>query len=205
MATVGLTNLAPENVTPGTNIIELINYDHRKFETLYQEYKSSVTAEQKQKIAWTMIREIAIHSAAEEMVMYPEVRKRLGDAAADELLSGHQSLKNKLQQINITTYDRDPSSYDTLVDETYIILTSHMNEEEKQFWPQFKALPGMGHQQLVRLGEKFRSSKHVAVTRPHPWAPNKPPLNLVANAFTAPLDALADQWRFALNAPSPQM
>ncbi len=37
--------------------------------------------------------------------------------------------------------------------------------------------------------------------RPHPWAPNKPPLNLIANPMTAPLDGLADMWRFAGNPP----
>ncbi|KXZ54855.1 hypothetical protein GPECTOR_4g927 [Gonium pectorale] len=75
------------------------------------------------------------------------------------------------------------------------------DDEEGKFWPSFEALPGVDADLLSYLGSKFESAKAHAVTRPHPWAPNKPPLNVVANMATAPLDGLADMWRFAGNPP----
>jgi hypothetical protein len=32
--------------------------------------------------------------------------------------------------------------------------------------------------------------------RPHPWAPNKPPLNIIANTTAMPIDFLRDLVRF---------
>lgn len=48
-----------------------------------------------------------------------QVRKRMGDAVADELLSGHQALKNKLQELNSTTREKDALAYDTAMDEAF--------------------------------------------------------------------------------------
>jgi hypothetical protein len=36
----------------------------------------------------------------------------------------------------------------------------------------------------------------VVMCRPHPWAPNKPPLNIIANTTAAPIDFLRDLVRF---------
>jgi hypothetical protein len=38
--------------------------------------------------------------------------------------------------------------------------------------------------------------------RPHPAAPDKPPLNVAANVATSPLDAAADMVRFGGKPPS---
>ena len=49
---------------------------------------------------------------------------------------------------------------------------------------------------------KQNKTKQTPNQSPHPWAPNKPPLNLLANATAAPLDALLDLWRFGGAPPS---
>jgi hypothetical protein len=36
----------------------------------------------------------------------------------------------------------------------------------------------------------------LPLRRPHPWAPNKPPLNIIANTTAMPLDFLRDLIRF---------
>lgn len=42
---------------------------------------------------------------------------------------------------------------------------------------------------------------HLAACRPHPWAPNKPPLNLVVNAAVSPVDFIRDMVRFEAAPP----
>ncbi|KAG2494470.1 hypothetical protein HYH03_007522 [Edaphochlamys debaryana] len=191
--------------TTHPSIITLINSDHGKFKSLWQEYKGpNMNGEMKQKLSWTLIREIAMHSSAEEEVMYPEVRKRLGDEAADTLVgpTGHQQLKDLLMEVNHMTIEKNgETAFDAKMQEAMDVLYHHIDDEEKTFWPKFEALPGVDADLLSSLGRKFEGAKAHAVTRPHPWAPNKPPLNVVANMMTAPLDGLADMWRFAGNPP----
>ena len=45
------------------------------------------------------------------------------------------------------------------------ILASHINEEENNFWPQFKSLPGVDADLLCSLACKFEKAKGHAVTR----------------------------------------
>ncbi|KXZ54860.1 hypothetical protein GPECTOR_4g932 [Gonium pectorale] len=187
------------------SVISMINQDHSKFKSLWKEYNGpNMNGEMKQKLAWALIREIAMHSSAEEEVMYPEVRKRLGDEAADHLLGmeGHQKLKDLLYEVNNMTIEKNgEAAFTAKLDEAMKVLMHHIDDEEGKFWPRFEALPGVDADLLSHLGSKFESAKAHAVTRPHPWAPNKPPLNVVANMATAPLDGLADMWRFAGNPP----
>ncbi|GLC41574.1 hypothetical protein PLESTF_001584500 [Pleodorina starrii] len=174
--------MASTDVPTHQSVITMINQDHANFKSMWNEYNGpNMNNEMKQKLGWALIREIAMHSSAEEEVMYPEIRKRLGDEAADHLLGhdGHQKIKDLL----------------------YEVLYHHISDEESKTWPTFEALPGVDADLLSHLGTKFESAKGHAVTRPHPWAPNKPPLNVLANTMTAPLDGLADMWRFAGNPP----
>ncbi|EFJ48598.1 hypothetical protein VOLCADRAFT_90733 [Volvox carteri f. nagariensis] len=193
----------------------MINQDHANFKSMWTEYNGpNMNNEMKQKLGWALIREIAMHSSAEEEVMYPEVswglavcwqiRKRLGDEAADHLLGhdGHQKMKDLLYEANNMTIEKNgETAYTAKLDEAMKVLYHHVAEEETQVWPRFESLPGVDADLLSHLGKKFESAKSHAVTRPHPWAPNKPPLNVIANTMTAPLDGLADMWRFAGNPP----
>jgi hypothetical protein len=46
---------------------------------------------------------------------------------------------------------------------------------------------------LERIGEELEVAKVTAPTRPHPGAPNEPPMNVVVNAATKPLDWVRDR------------
>ncbi|PNW71941.1 hypothetical protein CHLRE_16g670750v5 [Chlamydomonas reinhardtii] len=188
------------------SIISMINQDHAKFKNLWNEYQGpNMNGEMKQKLGWALIREIAMHSSAEEEVMYPEIRKRLGDQAADMLLGqdGHQHIKDLLTELDRMTVEKDgEAAYTAKLKQAMDHLYHHIDDEENKVWPQFCALPGVDADLLSHLGKKFEGAKAHAVTRPHPWAPNKPPLNVIANMATAPLDAAADMWRFAGHPPT---
>jgi hypothetical protein len=49
----------------------------------------------------------------------------------------------------------------------------------------------MGRAELQELGSSLAAAKTAAPTRPHPRTPDTPPGNLVAQAVTAPVDAVA--------------
>ncbi|KAG2435814.1 hypothetical protein HXX76_007009 [Chlamydomonas incerta] len=179
----GLSRLAAQSRAMATtmdspSIISMINQDHSKFKSLWNEYQGpNMNGEMKQKLGWALTREIAMHSSAEEEVMYPELDR-------------------------MTVERHGEAAYTAKLKEAMDHLYHHIDDEENKFWPQFSALPGVDADLLSHLGKKFEGAKAHAVTRPHAWAPNKPPLNVIANMATAPLDAAADMWRFAGHPPT---
>ena len=50
----------------------------------------------------------------------------------------------------------------------------------------------LSRSELEELGARLAEAKQGAPTRPHPRSPDTPPGNVVANAITAPLDAVAN-------------
>lgn len=53
------------------NIVQLIAEDHERARSLYRQYKMpGTTASQKQMLAYTLIREVSLHSAKEEEVRH---------------------------------------------------------------------------------------------------------------------------------------
>ncbi|GIL82772.1 hypothetical protein Vretifemale_11708 [Volvox reticuliferus] len=200
-----IRRMAASDVQTGPSVISMINEDHRQFKLLWDEYNGpNMNGEMKQKLGWSLIRAIAMHSAAEEEVMYPEIRKRLGSEAADHLLGddGHQAIKKLLFEANYMSVEKNgEAAYTAKLSEAMKVLYHHIEDEETRTWPHFESLPGVDADLLSHLGRKFDAAKHHAVTRPHPWAPNKPPLNVLANTMTAPLDGALDMWRFGGNPP----
>eukprot|EP00775_Hariotina_reticulata_P010866 gene10866-11020_t len=152
------------------------------------------TAEQKEMLAWTIIREVAIHSAKEEQVVYPALRSALGDLAPDHLLGEHQHLKESLADLSRTPIT-DPN-FDGKLQDIMEILVQHMKEEEEELLPRFAATEGVTEEYLLQLSRAWEAFKIISPSRPHPWAPNQPPLNIVANMTAAPLDFALDLVRF---------
>jgi hemerythrin superfamily protein len=177
------------------NVVQLIKEDHDRVRSLYEQYKlPGTTASQKRMLAWAITREVSIHSAKEEEVVYPAMRDSLGDLTPDHLLSEHQQLKELLTELNNDTI-ADPN-FDGKLQEIMEVLLHHMMEEEEVLLPRFAAAEGVASEYLMQLGRLFEQAKLHAPSRPHPWAPNKPPLNIAANASVAPLDFVRDLIRF---------
>lgn len=54
------------------SVFYMVVEDHNKIRSLYDHYKApGVTTEQKQMLVYQMIREISMHSSAEEETLYP--------------------------------------------------------------------------------------------------------------------------------------
>jgi hemerythrin superfamily protein len=177
------------------NVIQLIKEDHDRARSLYEQYKlPGTTASQKKLLAWAIIREISIHSAKEEEVVYPAMRNAMGDLTPDHLLNEHQQLKELLAELNNDNI-ADPN-FDGRLQELMEVLLHHMKEEEEDLLPRFAICEDVTSEYLMQLGRLFEQAKLHAPSRPHPWAPNKPPLNIAANASVAPLDFVRDLIRF---------
>eukprot|EP00877_Chromochloris_zofingiensis_P005950 jgi/Chrzof1/1608/Cz10g14130.t1 len=174
----------------------LIKADHERVKSLYKQFKDTQDRDQRQKYAWEVIREITLHSLAEEEVVYPEIRKKMDAGTRDMLLDDHQGLKEVL--VKLDGMKVGDEGYDEHFEKFYQLLNEHVDEEENTIIPAFAN--AVSAEELQQMGERFEECKKHLPTRPHVLPPNKPPLNVVANAATKPIDAVRDAVRFGNDA-----
>jgi hemerythrin superfamily protein len=143
----------------------------------------------RRKIADEFTIELVRHSVAEEMYLYPAVREHVmgGDAMADKEIADHSKVEKMLKRLE--GMDADRSEFDTLVTGIISEVVAHVVDEEDRLLPALA--DACSPEQLNELGEKIRSAKAKAPTRPHPDVPRTPPMNKIL----APGAGLVDRAR----------
>ncbi len=98
----------------GVEVTQVIISDHERVKTLYNTYKSERRVNEKQNLARNIIREIKVHAALEETILYPTFRERLpnGNVLADQNLQEHASIEKKLDNLNNMSVADDEVSFD---------------------------------------------------------------------------------------------
>ncbi len=171
------------------DVISQITADHRAVESLFTDYENGqgdATG-----TVGVLVRELSLHAGVEELLLYPVARNRLdnGDQVVDHSLEEHQKVKEVLTTLDGTS---DGSAPDVRrnVEELKGLVEEHVQEEESEMLPGLERV--LSEQERRDLGDLFLKAKEVAPTRPHPHAPNTPPMNAIADAVAALLDKARD-------------
>jgi len=173
------------------NLIDVIMSDHREVEKVFAELENRVgSSEHRRQLADHVIAELVRHSVAEEMFMYPAARKALpdGDQIADHEIAEHAEAEEDMKQLE-GVEPSDPM-FNHLVDKLIQDVRHHNEEEESRLLP--RLAESCSPEELRDLGAKVLRAKKVAPTRPHPSAPDKPPLNLILAPGTGLIDRMRD-------------
>jgi len=179
----------------GRNVIDCVKTDHAAVNSLFDAYKKSTgSSTDKQIILWKIIRELSIHSAVEEELMYPVLKEKCGAEGKkwyDSSLAEHLDLKKALYELDLI--DADPKDAKTagLVSRIEKLVMEHVNEEEKDVLPFLSKCVDTNY--LRELGKNFVSYKPYMPTRPHPSAP---PGSKLGDRALAAADYLRDAKRF---------
>jgi hemerythrin-like domain-containing protein len=151
--------------TGGTDVVDILTSDHREVLDLLGQI-SSASADQQKDMADTVIAEIVRHSVAEEMYVYPAMRKHLpdGEEQVQHDIEEHQELLEAMKRWE----KQEPSDADFLSgrDEVEQLLRHHASDEETDQFPVLREK--IPHDDLVELGTKVEIAKKAAPTRPHP-------------------------------------
>ena len=80
--------------------VELLTADHRKVDGLFARIESASDSDKDEAVR-QVIRELSIHAAIEEQIVYPVMRRSLpdGDAKVNEAIEEHQTMKETLAEI----------------------------------------------------------------------------------------------------------
>ena len=168
---------------------QLIKRDHEYIRSMYDKAKQA-TGSDKQVYANEFIRALSVHSTAEEIVVYPAFEARLvsGRNAADH--SRHEHLEIKYALHDLDRMNAQDARFDEQLDRVMSLVDRHMKQEENEFLPSLAR--SCYDTELEQLGNQFERIKPTLPTHPHPWAPDRGPLEVVAGMLQAPLDKLYD-------------
>ena len=171
------------------DVVDVLTTDHREVLDLLQQIKLSTDTEQRRDLADTVISELVRHSVAEEMYVYPAMRKHLpdGDQAVEHDTKEHKELEQTMKKLE--DVQADQPEFDRLLGELENILRDHVQDEETEQFPGLRA--GVPRSELVEMAAKVEAAKKIAPTRPHPLAPN----NQVFHKLVGPGVGLVDRLR----------
>jgi hypothetical protein len=143
---------------------QLIRDDHTRVKDLFREFEKAEDARTKQAIAEATIGELRIHTALEEEIFYPVVRRRKD---ADELIDEAEE-EHHVVDLLADEIERLPPS-DPQIDAKFAVLAEnvkhHIDQEELVMLPKASEL---GLQELQRLGEKMAEMKERLIMEGRP-------------------------------------
>jgi hemerythrin-like domain-containing protein len=171
------------------DVVDILTTEHHEVLDLLQQIKTSTDAEERRDLADTVISELVRHSVAEEMYVYPAMKKYLpdGDEAVDHDIEEHKELEQTMKKLE--SVDAQSADFTQLLVELENVLRDHASDEENEQFPQLRAQ--VPRDELIEIGGKVESAKKLAPTRPHPLAPN----NEVFHKLVGPGVGLVDRLR----------
>lgn len=175
--------------------IELLTQDHRTVEMLFGQYQTA-TGDRRRELAEEIIKDLSVHAAIEEQMLYPGVRQALpnGDDLANEALSEHAQVKELLDALEGKRGDKPEAA--SIIERVKNAVRHHVDEEEGRLFPALRQ--HLSAELLRGMGESMAKAKSMAPTRPHPAAPDTPPGNLIAGPAVAMIDKVRDAARDAM-------
>ena len=152
--------------------IELLIDDHRKVDNLFAEFKAA-EPDARQKVVWTIVRELAIHAAIEETVFYPALREDVpgSDPLVAHSLDEHKDIKEVLTRVDDLAGKAHTKECEAQVRRLEKTVAHHVTEEEREVLP--AARQALTQARLDELATKMRKARGMAPTHPHPSAPDE--------------------------------
>jgi hemerythrin superfamily protein len=125
-----------------TDAIELLKADHKAVKALFKKFaalKSDGDAENEEKksVVQKICDALTVHTAIEEEIFYPAVRKAIADAdLMDEALVEHAGAKELISQLE--SMEADDDLFDAKVTVLGEQIDHHVQEEEGEMFPKAK-------------------------------------------------------------------
>jgi hemerythrin superfamily protein len=174
-----------------TDLVSVLTRDHDEVKELFQKIDTAPDAQTQRGYADQVTAELVRHAVAEEMYLYPAARDVLpdGDRLADEELKEHAEAEELLKRWE--KLDPGDAEFVTVFREMSQSVLHHIAEEEGELFPQLQQ--HLSSTQMEELGEKISKAKQLAPTRPHPSAPDEPPMDKLLGPPMGVVDRLRDK------------
>jgi hypothetical protein len=175
---------------PRTDVIDILTADHRDVTALIGEIKVVRDPMIRRDLTDTAISELVRHAVAEEMYVYPAMRKHMpgGDKAVEHDVEEHKELEESMKKLEAA--DVSSTEFDTELGKLETVLADHIQDEENEHFPELRR--HIPREELVELAGKVETAKKLAPTRPHPGAPNSELFHKLVGPGVGLVDRLRD-------------
>ncbi len=174
--------------SPVDDVIGLLEEDHRLVEQRFAEL-TTAGASTRGELFWKLTNDLVRHEVAEEIVVYPAIRKLPGgDSVADSRIDEQSEAEEQLAKMEKMDAE-SPEFVQALAALRASVLEHAKAEEESAFAMLLGAVPS---DQRAELGQRYVKAKQAAPTHPHPHAPDTPPGNVVLGPVAALVDRVRD-------------
>ena len=176
------------------DVIEVLETDHREVEEMFAELESlrGAATDEAQARRKTVTEQVTIelvrHSVAEEVLVYPQVERKISAEEAEHAREEHAEAEETLQRLE--KLDADDPSFDDELATLMREIRHHIEEEEGQTFAHMRQ--AMDPEELRTLGSRVEAFKKVAPTRPHPNVPNEPGPRMAAGPAASLFDRMRD-------------
>lgn len=175
----------------GGNVINELTQDHREVDSLFAQIQAHTAADQHRRdLVDQLTIELVRHAIAEEQHLYPTVRRYVddGDDMADKEIADHAEVERLLKELE--GCEPGDERFDMLLARLRSAVTEHVKDEEERLFPLLEEV--CSAQALEELGQRVRSAKEKAPTRPHPSAPDTPPADKILAPGVGMVDRVRD-------------
>lgn len=170
------------------DIVRLLQEDHRLVEQRLAELDTAGAATRGE-LFWKLTNDLVRHEVAEEIVVYPALRKVPGgDQVADARIAEQSDAEEQLAKME--KMDAESPAFVRELATLRASVLEHAKAEEETAFPMLEG--SVPPDQRVELGQRYVKAKDAAPTHPHPHAPDSPPGNVVMGPVAALVDRLRD-------------
>ncbi|RZU49447.1 hemerythrin-like domain-containing protein [Krasilnikovia cinnamomea] len=173
------------------DVIDVLTADHREVTALIGEIWTITDPMMRRDLTDTAISELVRHAVAEEMYVYPAMRKYLadGEKAVEHDIEEHKDLERVMKQLE----DADVSGpeFEEELRRLEALLADHVQDEEAEQFPELRRV--VPADELRELAGKVETAKKLAPTRPHPSAPNSELFHKLVGPGVGLVDRLRDK------------
>jgi hemerythrin superfamily protein len=142
-----------------------------------------------------LVRLLAVHETAEEIVVYPMIRNvgADGDSIADRRLAEEESAKDELSELE--RLDVTSGEFERRFRELRKAVEGHAKSEEREVFPLIEQVSD--DKQLEGMARALEAAESMAPTHPHKAAPTSATGNLLVGPMVAVVDRVRDALRSA--------
>jgi hemerythrin superfamily protein len=175
------------------DVIEVLEHDHREVEEMFAELESLRGAStdearaRRKEVTEQVTIELVRHSVAEEVLVYPQVERKVSAEEAEHAREEHAEAEETLQRLE--KLDADDPAFDDELATLMAEIRHHIEDEEGEMFAHMRQV--IDGDELRKLGEQVEAFKKVAPTRPHPHVPN----TALARTAAGPAASLFDRMR----------
>jgi hemerythrin superfamily protein len=178
--------------TARQDAVRFLTDQHELVRRLFEDVASTPGAGRRE-VFEPLVRLLAVHETAEEIVIYPAVR-RAGDAGervAEARLAEEDEAKKALAELE--RLDPTSAEFDKAFTAFRADVEAHADAEEREVFPLLEELKDA--EELERMAGALRAAEAMAPTHPHKTAPESATGNLLVGPFVAMVDRVRDALR----------